>query len=298
MSAAGTCAACGVEGDELKQCTSCEEVKYCDVACQRAHWPRHKKGCKKRAAEIKDSLLFKEHVREDCPICFLPMPISGHVTYRSCCGKWVCDGCMHGIIDGNDDGDNMLGDCPFCRAPSTVDVEVEMERVKARMEMNDPEAYHALGSAYWRGNMGLPKDRKMAIDLWFKAARLGHAYANCNIGIAYAQGIELKMDQKKAKHHLEIAAMRGDVKAKHYLGAMETSAGYSSRDSEITQRGLRLLAIAAKAGYEPSLQPIKTGYSKGYITKDEYATILRAYQKSKEEMMSDRRASGIDLYRN
>ena len=51
------CANCG-KGDEssgdLKACTACKLVKYCNRECQIAHRPLHKKACKKRAAEIHD----------------------------------------------------------------------------------------------------------------------------------------------------------------------------------------------------------------------------------------------------
>jgi hypothetical protein len=39
------------------------------------HWPKHKTECKLHAAEIRDEALFKDPLaKEDCPICFLPMP--------------------------------------------------------------------------------------------------------------------------------------------------------------------------------------------------------------------------------
>ena len=72
------CADCGVaEGDvvNLKTCKSCMLVKYCNADCQRNHWPKHKMACKLRAAELRDEALFKDPpAKEDCPICFLPMP--------------------------------------------------------------------------------------------------------------------------------------------------------------------------------------------------------------------------------
>jgi hypothetical protein len=50
-------------------------VKYCSAECQRNHWPKHKKDCKLRAAKLRDEALFKDPpAKEDCPICFLPMP--------------------------------------------------------------------------------------------------------------------------------------------------------------------------------------------------------------------------------
>jgi hypothetical protein len=50
-------------------------VKYCNADCQKNHWPKHKKDCKLRVAELRDEALFKDPpAKEDCPICFLPMP--------------------------------------------------------------------------------------------------------------------------------------------------------------------------------------------------------------------------------
>ena len=71
------CANCGKSDndvDKLKKCNACYLVKYCDVECQKAHRPEHKKDCRTRAAELKDIELFSEghkHYLEDCPICLI-----------------------------------------------------------------------------------------------------------------------------------------------------------------------------------------------------------------------------------
>ena len=46
------CAACGKAGDELKMCTACKMVKYCNRDCQKTHWSMHKAECKRRAAKL------------------------------------------------------------------------------------------------------------------------------------------------------------------------------------------------------------------------------------------------------
>jgi len=46
------CAACGKAGDNLKICTACKLVKYCNRDCQISHRSKHKKECRKRAAEL------------------------------------------------------------------------------------------------------------------------------------------------------------------------------------------------------------------------------------------------------
>ena len=94
------CANCG-KGEEsvgdLKECTACKLVKYCNRDCQVAHRPQHKKACKKRAAELHDDVLFKEPPpREECPICMLPLPFDvEEQSFKSCCGKLICYGVLN-----------------------------------------------------------------------------------------------------------------------------------------------------------------------------------------------------------
>jgi len=89
-----TCANCGKCSDNLKTCTACKMVKYCNRECQLSHRSTHKRECRKRAAEIYDEALFKEVPPEDCPICFLPLPPANLTTFQTCCGKLVCSGCL------------------------------------------------------------------------------------------------------------------------------------------------------------------------------------------------------------
>ena len=78
------CADCGEAGGaSLKVCKACMSVKYCNDACQMNHWLKHKKLCKLRAAELRDKALFKgPPAKDDCPICFLPMPIVWYAVCR------------------------------------------------------------------------------------------------------------------------------------------------------------------------------------------------------------------------
>ena len=114
------CPACGKEEDEdnnLKACTACKMVKYCNRDCQIAHRCQHKKECKKRAAELHEEALFKQPPpNEDCPVCFLPLPPIGERSYQSCCGKTLCNGCMDAVYDRTPS--NKIPVCPFCRTPT------------------------------------------------------------------------------------------------------------------------------------------------------------------------------------
>jgi len=90
------------------------------------------------------------------------------------------------------------------------------------------------------------------------------------------------MDEKKAKYYYELAAMMGDVNARHNLGALEFEA-------DDHHRAFKHFNIAARAGYELSLHNVKQLFMKGIVTKDEFANTLRAYQKSQDEMKSEER---------
>eukprot|EP00986_Skeletonema_menzelii_P020931 scaffold32715_cov160-Skeletonema_menzelii.AAC.1 len=58
MAAGVSCGITVADGVKLKDCSACHLVKYCSVKCQRDHRPQHKRGCKKRVAELRDELLF------------------------------------------------------------------------------------------------------------------------------------------------------------------------------------------------------------------------------------------------
>ena len=139
------CAACGKGGDN-KVCTSCEQVSYCNAKCRKAHRSKHKKECRQLAAKrhnnetaisnivvnviedkfrsivISDEELFAEPPpKEDCDICFLPMPFASRVcgvsrSYMTCCGKTLCAGCVMESWNKMEKGE-MKHSCAFCRLP-------------------------------------------------------------------------------------------------------------------------------------------------------------------------------------
>ena len=60
------CASCGIaeiDDVKLKECDDCDLARYCGDECQKNHETEHKEECKKRAAELRDELLFKQPTR-------------------------------------------------------------------------------------------------------------------------------------------------------------------------------------------------------------------------------------------
>ena len=277
------CANCG-KGEEsagdLKACTACKMIKYCNRDCQIAHRPQHKKACKKRAAELHDEKLFKQPPHnEDCPICMLLLPsLDTGSKYKTCCGKMICSGCIHAvkIRDGG------VGLCPFCRTPAPDTDEEVVEWAKKRIELGDADAMYGLGCCYAEGDDGLTQDHAKASELWHRAAELGNAKSYYNIGNAYYFGNGLERNKKKAVHYCEVAAMGGDLVARHNLGVLEGRSGNMDR-------ALKHYMIAAGSGYSGSLENIKEMFIKGHVTKEDYSRALRVYQARLNEIKSPQR---------
>ncbi|KAL7529204.1 hypothetical protein ACHAXR_002848 [Thalassiosira sp. AJA248-18] len=248
--------------------------------CQKAHRPNHKKECKKRVSEIFDEALFKTPPpNEDCPICFLRLPLCpSYSQYKVCCGKIICDGCVYADIIA---GRCIEGICPFCRAPATTSHEGAVEMLRKRIEAGDAIAMDKLGFRYSEGN-GVPQDFNKALELWHQAAKLGCARSHCGIGGAYQKGEGVEKDAKKAKYHWELGAMGGDVLARYNLGIVEANAGNMIR-------AMKHFMILAGFGHDESLNKIQYGFSHGHVTKDEFEKALRAHKESKDEMQSDQR---------
>ena len=281
------CANCGKEGTDLKACTACKLVKYCNRECQIAHRPQYKKECRRRAAELHDEKLFKQPPSQhgDCPICFLRLPtlVTG-TRYMLCCGKTICCGCAHAPVfdDQGNKGDIIKqNECPFCRTLAPKTDEESIKRLNKRIEANDARAMYNKGCCYRDGTIH-PQDFTKALELWHRASDLGYTEAYTNIGYAYEIGRDVEVDKKRANHSYELAAMSGSVEARHNLGLMEF------REGNI-DRALKHYMIAVGSGYSTSMEHIKALYSSGYATKEDYTNALRSYQEYLGEIKSKQR---------
>jgi hypothetical protein len=306
------CADCGSvagEGLTLKACKACMLAKYCNAECQRNHWPKHKKECKLRAAELRDEVLFKDPPsKEDCPICFLPMPkrliccvslppatissvpISDFAitneelakkvmeVYYPCCGKSVCNGCVHSFRkSGNDEK------CPFCNSDRSSKTyrELVAEMMK-RAEANDAASICLLAQGYYCGDIGGQPDRTKAKELYGRAADLGYGKAHYNLADIYKEGGDLK----KAKFHFEAAAMAGDEVARNHIGVFEAQSGNM-------ERAVKHWMISASAGHNDAMDNLLIAFKKGRVSRNAIDSTLAAYNSSCVEMRSESRDAYI-----
>ena len=277
------CANCGKEGNsnDMNTCNRCKMVKYCNATCKKKHRSKHKKKCDRRVAEMHDEALFKQppQLYGDCPICFLRMPalVTGR-RYKTCCGKVICSGCSYATANIN--LKKQL--CAFCRIPAAKTDEESVGRLNKRVEAGDTEAICTLAGLYDQGILGLRQNYTKALDLLHQAGELGHASAYHNIGCAYHHGDGVEVDERKAKHYYELAAMGGNEIARNNLGCME-------EDLDNMDKAKKHWMIAAKDGYTDSLTTIQKLHSSGEATKEEYAQALQSYQEYLGEIKSDQR---------
>ena len=148
------------------------------------------------------------------------------------------------------------------------------------MKVNDAEAFHDMGAHYFNGRSGLLKNRRKAFELSNRAAELGSVKAHYNIALDYHMGQSVDKDIEKAVHHYKLATIGGHEGSRYALGLIEEQNGNMDK-------AMKHHMIGAKSGSVVSLKRVGHGYKNGYVTKDEYTSILRAYQYSVNEMKSD-----------
>jgi len=291
--AVSICANCGKEGGDVNNiCNKCKQVTYCNAACKKKHRHKHKKDCEEHlrlAAELHDSELFKQPPPQygDCPICFLRLPsyYMGQ-NYMTCCGKMICSGCAFSPVYDNQGNEVDNQKCAFCRSPAPKSSEELIERYERRIQANDSQAIHNQGYYYRVGKYGFPQDYVKALELFHRAAELGHAKAYASIGYSYDNGEGVEADKAKARYYYELSAMGGDEDARYNLGIMEEKAGDLAR-------AVKHFLIAIRSGDDESLKEIQELYSNGHATREDYAKALQLYQAYLGEIKSRQRDEAV-----
>eukprot|EP00984_Skeletonema_dohrnii_P026578 scaffold15922_cov104-Skeletonema_dohrnii-CCMP3373.AAC.9 len=291
MSNKSVCAACGiaeVDDIKLKECSSCDLVRYCSDECQKNHASHHEQACKKRAAELRDEILFKQPESShlgDCPICCLPIPLDlDKSIIMLCCSKMICDGCNY-ANEIREAEASLQNKCPFCRTPiPSTDEGFEKQRMK-RVEANDPVAMRREGVVQYKKG-----DYSSAIEYCSKAAELGNVEANFKLALLYHNGQGVEKDSEMAMHHLEEAAIGGHPTARYNLGVHEWI-------NDNNERAVKHWIIAATQGHDLSIEALMSAFKKGFVSKDDLATALRAHQAAVDATKSSQREAAEEYYR-
>ena len=101
----------------------------------------------------------------------------------------------------------------------------------------------------------MQEDEEHAIELFTKSVDLGYSKAHCHLAHVYENWGNLK----KAKFHLEAAAMAGHEVARHNLGSIETNSGNMDQT-------IKHWIIAASGGQYRAMQELIEYFEKGSVT--------------------------------
>lgn len=234
------------------------------------------KKMSKAATENHERALFKQpDPPEDCAICAQTLPYDHNkVSWRVCCGKRLCQGCMYGIAV-----ENRSTPCPFCRTRAYTSNGEYLTSLQSLYEKGDRNAICQMGNHFLGGEFGLQRDVEKAINLWKKADT---PIANHNLAVQYGETGQAR----KAVYYYEKAAIQGNILSRFYLGVFE--------ESTDTERSMKHFVIAAEAGDDRALSKVKDAYQGNpkKVSKDRFAQVLRNHQKAKSNLQSHQRRIG------
>ncbi|KAL7554595.1 hypothetical protein ACHAWF_018085 [Thalassiosira exigua] len=247
---------------------------------------------------ISDEDLFGETPRKECEICNVRMGWdSSNANYQLCCGKEICNGCLHSMIqsgiksfrkDALREKALKHSDCPYCGVPC-FDTDAEaIERLDKLLEKdpNDGHALHFLAFQYANGNMGLPQDMELANDLWIKAGtELGFVDAlNSLANSLYLPRGGFERNREMAHYYYQLAAMKGHMQARYNAGVYEEESGSM-------ERAVKHYVISAKGGFDPAESKLRQLSMSGHVSKEELDDALAGYKKYQDEVLTDDRRS-------
>ena len=151
------------------------------------------------------------------------------------------------------------------------------------MEANDPVAMCREGrKQYEKG------DYSSAFEYYTKAAELGDVAAHFQLSLLYDDGQGVEKDEKKRFYHLEKAVIGGHPLARCNLGCKEL------KDGQL-DRAIKHFIIAAKLGSDDSLAALKQLYEKEFISKEDFASALRAHQGAVDATKSPQREAAKEF---
>jgi TPR repeat protein len=130
----------------------------------------------------------------------------------------------------------------------------------------------------------LQQDHSKALELYTRSANLGFNQAHNNLAGIYYEGGVLK----KAKFHLEEAAMAGHEVARNNLSELEERLGNR-------ERAIKHKTIAASAGEYLSMHALITFFEEGVVSRESINSTLAAYNNSCAKIRSEARDARIAL---
>ena len=246
-----------------------------------------------KVADVGDPELWKPHPpTEECPICFVPLPLAdAGKTYWACCGNIICSACIaetaraERVINAKrakKKQSPLAHTCPFCR----TEPKFSESNYEKRMRNGDGQAAFTLAYEYREGNarMNVPKDFDKSLELLHHAADdLGDSAAMMRLGGMYSFGRDgVEKDDTKGRKYLEDAVKEGNVGARCLLACFEDENGN-------IKLAIRHWKLAAEAGHSFATEKLWAFFYKGALEKAELEEMLRAHKEACDSMNSEER---------
>ena len=155
-----------------------------------------------------------------------------------------------------------------------------------RMAMEDdyPDAIERMAEAYLGDELGLEKDEKTALKLFKRAAKLGNAAAQYNLGMAYACGYYgVTPDKDKALHWLK-QSVKGENPSAclqvglYYYYTVKTEAAY--------KKAFYLFTDAYNLGENEAIINIGLCYLQGNGVKEDKKEAVKCFRTAAEKYSS------------
>ncbi|MBU2719750.1 sel1 repeat family protein [Acidithiobacillus ferridurans] len=144
--------------------------------------------------------------------------------------------------------------------------------IENAVEHGNASMENRFGSSYYSG-IGEPQDTKTAMKLWKKAAALGYAKAENNLGNAYYYGIfGVPKNYAKAAHWYEIAAAQDNIKAETNLGRAYVK-GYGVQQNYA--KAIYWFKKAAAHGYSRAEYHLGNAYYSGHGVPQNTMTAIK-----------------------
>lgn len=128
-----------------------------------------------------------------------------------------------------------------------------LARLKPMAEAGSIEAWYWLGRLYFYDVPGVPRDYRLAVRWFEKAARAGHADAQYKLGGMYYAGRGVKQSTPQALIWWRAASGQGQAEALNNLGALLATGTGLERQEEL---GLALQILASRKGSEAATENV------------------------------------------
>jgi len=228
-------------------------------------------------------------LREECPICLLPLSIKDNEnTFMICCGKRICQGCTYKylITEFKNDSDTKTKRerlCAFCR--QTAMCTDRIKKLKKLMKRGNTGAFIKMAKDYKSGEGVIQSDTK-SLEMYIRAAELGCADAYGWIGSYYHDGTAVEQDTSKALDYFVISAKKGCITSHKLLARMNE--GIESVYESI-EHSIGHFKVLASAGDKDSMDILMDKYKEKALSKEDLTLTLRAFQTSNDAMKSNDR---------